>query len=158
MDRERRISWHEFGNGTARVANALTSSGLARGDRVVVLYEDGRFQLERGEWWLQAERGKERSALEFVDARRRTVDVTLPLRPLAPLVLDCTLVAPPMDVVIRYPRGGIARSLVVLDPTPQRVMLPIGDYQVSMLGDDKADTVNVAISLRPGGRTVRLGP
>ena len=40
VDRERRVSWHEFGDGTARVANALAGAGLAMGDRVVILMKN----------------------------------------------------------------------------------------------------------------------
>ena len=40
VDRERRVSWREFGDGTSRVANAFRGHGLERGDRVVVLMKN----------------------------------------------------------------------------------------------------------------------
>ena len=40
VDRDRRVSWHEFGQGTNRVANALADAGLGKGDRVVVLMKN----------------------------------------------------------------------------------------------------------------------
>ncbi|MEE4164203.1 MAG: AMP-binding protein [Woeseiaceae bacterium] len=40
VDGERRVSWRDFGAGTARVANALADSGLAKGDRVIVLMKN----------------------------------------------------------------------------------------------------------------------
>ena len=40
VDRERRVSWTEFGAGTSRVANALAAAGLEKGDRVVVLMKN----------------------------------------------------------------------------------------------------------------------
>lgn len=40
IDRDRRVSWRDFGAGTARVANALAGAGLVKGDRVVVLMKN----------------------------------------------------------------------------------------------------------------------
>lgn len=36
FDHDRRISWSEFGRGTAKASNALLALGLQQGDRVVV--------------------------------------------------------------------------------------------------------------------------
>ena len=46
VDRERRVSWQEFGDGTARVASALAGAGLAKGDRVVVLMKNSYEMVE----------------------------------------------------------------------------------------------------------------
>ncbi len=40
VDRERRVSWREFGDGTCRVGHALAAAGLEKGDRVVVLMKN----------------------------------------------------------------------------------------------------------------------
>ena len=40
------ISWHEFGTGTARFANALLTTGLKHGDRVVVLMNNSYEMVE----------------------------------------------------------------------------------------------------------------
>jgi len=40
VDRGRRVSWADFGTGTNRVANALGTAGLVKGDRVVVLMKN----------------------------------------------------------------------------------------------------------------------
>lgn len=46
VDRERRVSWREFGAGTNRVANALRAAGLGKGDRVVVLMKNSYAMAE----------------------------------------------------------------------------------------------------------------
>ncbi len=46
VDRDRRVSWREFGAGTSRVANALAAAGLEKGDRVVVLMKNSYAMAE----------------------------------------------------------------------------------------------------------------
>lgn len=46
VDRDRRVSWHEFAAGTSRVANALAAAGLKKGDRVAVLMNNSYVMAE----------------------------------------------------------------------------------------------------------------
>ncbi len=46
VDRDRQVSWREFGAGTNRVANALDAAGLEKGDRVVVLMKNSYAMAE----------------------------------------------------------------------------------------------------------------